>query len=380
MPNTLSVYDPIWYAQEALLALENALGLATRVYRGYDRTPQQIGSTISIRVPSTFSSQNAPSSAQDVTASEVQIVLNQWKEVKFALTDKELTYTGQRIIAEHIRPAAYALANTIDAALAAEYVNVPWEQAMSAPLAVSDITAVRKIMFNNKVPMGDPANLWGMLDGTAEAEALNLAAFSQWQGAGAAGVDAQIEGNLGRRYGFGHFSNQNVQTHTAGSLTIGTQLQLNANVAAGATTMVFKDSGASLSGTVKAGDTFVVAGSTQRYAITADATAASNLITVTVTPGAAIGYSASDNVTITQDSGPQNLYFHRNFCALAMAPLSELGGELGARVATVQDPITGLSLRSRLYYIGDSSVVHVALDVLYGIKVLDGNRACRLVD
>ena len=86
MSNVLSIYDPIWYSQEAILALEKALGLANRVYRGYDRTPQDIGSTIQIRVPSTFTTQNAPSSAQDIKASYIPIVLDQWKEVNFKLT------------------------------------------------------------------------------------------------------------------------------------------------------------------------------------------------------------------------------------------------------------------------------------------------------
>jgi len=57
--------------------------------------------------------------------------------------------------------------------------------------------------------------------------------------------------------------------------------------------------------------------------------------------------------------------------------LSEIGNQLGAKIATITDPVSGLSLRSRLYYIGNSSEVNVALDVLYGFKILDGDLACR---
>jgi hypothetical protein len=39
--------------------------------------------------------------------------------------------------------------------------------------------------------------------------------------------------------------------------------------------------------------------------------------------------------------------------------------QLGARSATVSDPITNLALRSRLFYGGNASKVYVALDVLY---------------
>ena len=47
--NTLSVYDPLFYAQEALIQLEKALGMAARVHRGYDKEPQSKGSIIKIR-------------------------------------------------------------------------------------------------------------------------------------------------------------------------------------------------------------------------------------------------------------------------------------------------------------------------------------------
>ena len=375
MSNVLSIYDPIWYAQEAILALEKALGLANRVYRGYDRTPQDIGSTIQIRVPSTFTTQNAPSSAQDIKASYIPIVLDQWKEVKFKLTDKELTHTGERIITEHIRPAAYAIADTIDQALASNYYLIPWEEAASSGVAVADITACRKRLFNNKVNMKDPNNLWAMVDGTAEAELLALSAFAQWQGAGAKGVDTQTEGELGRRYGFGFFANQNVPTHTKGAITSSTPV-VKTTVALGLKDIIVDD--ATLTGDVNAGDTFSIAGHTQRYAITADATAGSNEVLLAFEPGLEAEATAEDAIVFSQNTGSQNLFFHRNWCALAMAPLSEMGGELGAKVATITDPVTGLSLRSRIYYVGNSSEVHVALDVLYGHKVLDGNRAVRL--
>src|SRR4051812_29511911 len=114
MSNELSVYDPLFYSQEAIIQLHKALGMAARVHRGYDKSPQQKGSTISISRPSTFTAKAAPQSAQDIDAGEVQIVLDQWYEVKFKLTDKELTYTTDKIITDHIGPAAYAIADKID--------------------------------------------------------------------------------------------------------------------------------------------------------------------------------------------------------------------------------------------------------------------------
>jgi hypothetical protein len=377
MPNVLSVYDPLFYAQEALIQLEKALGLAGRVHRGHDKAPQEKGSKISIRKPSTFVALDAPSTAQDVNAGEVQIDLNFWKEVKFGLTDKELTFTQEDIVREHIRPAAYALADNIDQNLALQYKKIPWLKAASGPAAVADITALQRILFDNQAPENDD-NLHLMLSGVLREELLNLAAFSQWQGAGQAGVETQMRGSLGRKYGFEIFANQNVKTHTAG-VAADAAGEIAGAHSKGGTTIAFDL--VTSAGTFKTGDSFVIAGNTQRYVLTADATASSGAVTATgIFPALVQDYPDNSVITFDLSSGVQSLAFHRNSIALAMAPLSTMGDGLGAKMATVADPKTNLALRSRLFYEGNNSKVFVALDVLYGIQVLDPNLAVRYVD
>lgn len=378
MSNVLSLYDPLFYAQEALIALEKTLGMAARVHRGYDKAPQDKGSTIKISKPSVFTAQNAPSTAQDIKAGEVSMVLDQWKEVKFKLTDKELTFTGEKIINDHIRPAAYALADDIDQKLVALYKDVPWSVAATAPLAVADITGVRRIMRTNKVPLSD-GQAHFMLSPTLEAEALNQAAFTQWQGSGPSGEQAQLSGNIGTRYGFEFFANQNAGvTHTPGVSADATGALVGAH-AIGATTVSFD--GVTTAGTFKVGDSFVIAGNTQRYVFTEDQTASAGAVTAApISPALVQAYDALDVITITLTTGEQSMAFHRTAFALAMAPLAETGGRLGAQIATVVSPESNLAIRSRLFYMPDLSEVVCALDVLYGVKTLDGNRAVRLTD
>lgn len=374
MANALSVYDPIFYAQEGLIQLEKALGMAGRVHRGYDKAPQQKGASISIRRPGNFTAQDAPSSAQDIDAGEVQIKLSSWMEVKFALSDKELAAAGEVIIAEHVRPAAVALADAIDQSLCALYADVPWHHDVAATAGVADIISVRRAMFDNKVPLRDPAMLHWMLDGDMEADLLSQSAFTQWQGAGAVGAEAQVSGVLGQRFGFNFFANQNVQGHVAGTLSA-TAVKLQGAHAKGATSVTLD--AATLTGTLTKGDSLVIAGHDQRYAVTADATASANAVTVSVTPALVQAYADNTDATISLDEHAASLAFHRNAFALAMAPLSELGNQLGARIATVTDPITGLALRSRLFYDGNNSKVYVALDALWGVTTLDPNLAVR---
>jgi hypothetical protein len=382
MPNTLGYYNPAFYAQEALIQLEKALGMAGRVHRGYERERRgfNLGDTINIKRPSNFTAQDAPSTAQDAATDSVSFKLTNWKEVKFSLTDKELAYTGEQIINDHIRPAAVALADNIDQALAGLYTDVPWYYTTNASpgTVVADLTGPRKVMFDNKVPLNDPSMLHYMVDSTMEANLLGNSAFSQWQGSGQNGVNTQQSGLLGPRYGFNFFANQNVKSHTTTAITNTTPAVTT--TAAGATTVAL--SAGTLTGTLKKGDIILFSNHAQQYAVTADVTASGNAATVAISPPlqTAITNGATTWSAIQAAvDGVQRLAFHRNAFALALAPLPEIGNQLGAKIATVQDPITGLSIRSRLFYDGDASKVFVALDILYGLTTLDGNLAVRAV-
>jgi hypothetical protein len=375
--NVLSVFDPIFYAQLALIQLEKALGMAGRVHRGYDKNPQQKGSVISIPVPSTFAAQDAPGTDQAINADSVNITLSNWREVKFALSDKELNYTQEEIITKHIRPAAYALADDIDQKLCALYKDVPWYNgtAGTTPSGVSDITGIRRVLFNNAVPLQDPGAMSLMIDGNAEDKFLQLAAFAQQQGAGDKGVNTQTRGSLGVKYGFDIFANQNVKTHTKGTCSTTTLAVNNASGYPAGTSTLNIDAGA-VTGTLVPGDVLQFAGDTQNYAVTGTFTASGNQFNgVTITPKLKIAVVDNTVITAVLQNGVRNMAFHRNAFALAMAPLTDMANQLGAKVATVSDPITGLTLRSRVWYVGDSSAVKVGLDVLYGVKTLDPNLA-----
>jgi hypothetical protein len=383
MANTLGAYNPIFYAQEALIQLEKSLGIASRIHLGYDQERRAFdrGETINIRRPASFTAQDAPVTAPgDFVTETVSITLAFWREVKFKLTDKELTFTGQRIIDEHIRPAAVALADDIDQKLAALIIQVPWyvkEANAQAPgKSVADITGPRKVLFDNKAPL-EEGRLHFMVGGAMEKELLELSNFTQWQGSGPSGEMAQRRGSLGMRYGFEFFANQNAPTYTGSTTTdYAGAVDLVAGYPIGATT-VHIDSMASAD-LLKKGDIVKFANHAQQYVLTADAQLATNEADINIFPALKAAVVNAETLLYTKGTGIQQTAFHRNFAALVTAPLSELGNELGARIASVQDPITGLSLRSRLYYDGVNSAVHVALDVLYGVQILDPNLAVRL--
>jgi len=374
--NVLGIYDPYFYANEGLIALEATLGMAARVHRGYDKDSKTKGSTIEIKKPGTFIAQDAPSTDQNIETSYVEMKLDQRKEVKFSLTDKELSFTGDQIITDHIRPAVYAIAKDIDTKLNSLAAYVPWYVDAQATTAIDDLTGLSQVMFDNKVAMDD-GFLQLEVGSTMRAGFQKLFASSNL--AGQASQELLKTGHIGNWLGYEIFGNQNVSAHAKGTCSTAA-LAINGALPKGST--LINIDAVAVTGTLLLGDTFSIAGDTQRYAVVnaAAVTAAANAFSgVQIYPPLAQAVADNAVVTMSLMNFTNNIAFHRNAFALAMAPLSDVGEQLGnARVATVSDPKTKLAMRSRIWYAPDTSSVKVALDVLYGVKCLDPNMACLL--
>lgn len=374
--NVLSVYDPYFYANEGLIALEASLGMAGRVYRGYEKEAKAKGSTIEIRRPGTFVAQDAPSNDQNVETSGIEMKLDYWKEVKFSLTDKELTFTGAQIITDHIRPAVYALSKDVDTKLNRLADYVPWFVDAQATTSIDDLTNANQVMFDNKVDM-DSGEISLEVGSTMRAGFQKLFANNSLTGQSSQGV--LKTGHIGNWLGFEIFGNQNVGSHVKGSCSV-TALAVNGAFAKGVTTINLD--AATVSGTLVMGDSLAITGDAQRYVVVnpTPVTASANAFTgVQIFPPLAQAVADNAVVTMSLMNFTNNMAFHKSAFALAMAPLSDIGEQLGnARVASVVDEKTGLAMRSRIWYAPDSSAVKVALDILYGIKCLDPNRAVRL--
>jgi hypothetical protein len=396
MANTLSAYDPIFYAQEALTALMKALGLAARVYRAYDdeQTSRTKGSTIEIRVPGSFVALDGPSTAQDIVASKTSILLDKQKEVKFSVTDKELAYASQTIIEEHVVPAAYALADKIDQDLAALVDDIPYFADWTSPAGIADVTNVGRILFDNKVMVGDTANMHVMVSGVIQKELLDTN-FALWQGAGPLGAETQLRGFIGTRYGMNFFANQNVPSRTSQTIAdVAGAFNNGAGYPAGTKTAAVDGLTVSLTPALKKGDIMVVTGHAQQYVVAADANTDAGGAIAALTfygspnvQGGGLEAAVIDNavVTFTPAGGSgatkvNSIAFHRNWAALAMAKLPDFYNGNGVSVATIQDPVSRLALRARTWTDPANDKYFVALDCLYGVKTLDGNKAVRVRD
>ena len=382
MANTLGNYSPIFYANEALIWLRKALGMASRVHLGYDRerTSAVQGQTISIRRPGRFTAQKGSISTQDILAETVDITLDQRPEVRVELTDLELAYTGEQIVNEHVGPMAYAIADQIDQDLAALYTDIPWLYDYGTATDHTVITGMNQLMFDNQVPMNDMMKHM-QIDGALQMGFQNSAVFHQADVTGAGQNMTLFNGSLGNRFGYEIFANQNAPIHIPGTVCQAAgdnagAIDMAAGLAQGATSVVVDSF--TLAETIKKGDTFVIAGSTQRYAATADVTLSSGAGTVTFTPPAVQAYADDAVITFTKttDAGSvQQLQFHRNAFAIAFAPLPRNLPGIDVGVAT--DPVTGMSIRASRWADGVNKKSYISLDALYGVRTLDPNLAVR---
>lgn len=370
-------YDPYFYAAAALEQLNKRLGMAAFVHRDFESEKgQEKGSTIKLRRPGKFTAQAMPiatGSAQDISPEYFDITLDQWYGSLMTLTDKELTYTKERIIQEHIDPLAIAVADKIDQSLNNLILNIPWIVDDDATTPINDFSNMTERLFNNLAPR--TGEKYYQLDATLQKRYEQQSVFYQAN----TGVDAetlQRDGYLGRKFGYLMFANQNAPTYTTGSAALTSPVITGAH-AKGATSLVI--GGTSGSGTVKQGTVITITGVTQKYAVTADTAMGASGATLPIEPQLQVALAGAEVVAFDQDTATSiGCAFHKTAFALVMAPLSTVGDGLGIKMATMADPITGLVLRSRLWAEGGTAKVYVGFDALWGVRVLNPNLAVRL--
>jgi len=367
-------YDPFFYANMALRQLNKVLGMARLVYRGFDRTPMDKGSIIKLRRPGKFSAQAMPIalvSASDVLPEYLQVSLDQWYGTMFKLTDLELTYTRDQMVNEHIGPGAIGVADEIDQSLVGLQDDVGYFLVRHATIPFNDFPDVRQILFTNQNP-GSPRR-YGVgpaLQNNYEKDAVFVQADSS-----ADGGQLQREGILVRKFGFDIFANQNFTSHTAGDMAATAGALTNTAQDRGSTTLAIDDATA-LTGTLNKGDSLSIAGDPTRYACTADTTAGGNAAIIPISP--ALQQDVGDGVAVTLrivDASERGVAFHPEAFALAMVPLSSMGDGAGARIGTAVDPITGIALRSTVFYDPGTAANYVRMDALWGRKTLDPQLA-----
>ena len=372
MGNT--ILTPSIIAKEALMQLRNNAVMASLVHRDYSQEfVAGVGNTVTIRKPATFEAQEFNRSTgiqiQDATEGSESVVLDKLLDVSFEVTSEQLTMDIRDFSEQLLIPAMQGFANKIDQYLLGLYNEIPFNYgtAGSTPSEISDITGARKILNDNKVPF---ANRNLVIDTAAEDKLLQLATFHEADKVGDDGT-ALREASLGRKFGFNIFMDQNVKKHTKGTLTGDTgTIKVKGAVSAGATQIVID--GTNLIGTLVKGDVIAISG--KSYAVTENATAASNEIAVKLYP--ATTEIANDTDVTIISTHTANLAFHKNAFALVSRPLALPRGLSSEQKAIVN--YDGFGLRVIYDYNSQYKKDVISIDMLCGVKTLSPELACRL--
>lgn len=408
-----ALITPSIIAKEALVQLENSLGMANNVHREYKKEFVKVGDTVSIRKPVKFFAADGKTRVnQDVEEANTSIVVDKQKHVSWKFSSKDLTLTVEDYSERYIKPAMIALGNVIDRNGHALYTNV-WNHVGTPGTTPANFAAVAAAA-QRMDEMAVSTDMRKLITNPAAGYAIAGTATALFMN----GVNNQAyrKGSIGEIAGLDTYRSQNVTNHTVG---IRTGTPLVAGAAQNVTYATAKNTNTqslitdgwtfSQTGILKAGDVITIAGVfamnpvpgegttgklqmpyLQQFTVMADANSGGDpgVATLTISPAIivsgpyqTVSAAPADNAAITVVSGtastayPQNLAFHKNAFALVTCPLELPDGvEFKAR-----ETHKGLSVRVVKQYSIDDDDDIIRLDVLYGWKAIYPDLAVRLV-
>lgn len=376
MANTLDDVMPKILAMALESLRENAI-MPRLVNSSYSNDARQRGDTVDVPVPTAIAPSavvpaNIAPNPDDLIINTVKIPLNKWYEAAFYLTDKDVHEIIDGVRDMQVEEAGKTIANMIDMSILNLYVGIYSHVGVpgTTPFATNTVEAqdARKLLNKFACRMTDRRIV---LDVDADANATGLPAFQQ---ANRAATDITItEGLIGRKLGFDWHMDQLMPTFEPTRATgAPTGYLVNDAAHAAGVNSVAVDTG---TGDIITGDLFTVAGDDTQYVATSDLTGAG---TLTYEPANPEGFADDAAVTFVGDHAV-NLAFHRDAIGLAVRPLmdSQLELELGQRVMTMVDPISGVPLR--LQVTREYNRVRFALDALWGTELLRRECAVRIL-
>jgi len=201
---------PTVVAAEALGYLKANTVLARLVSRDWDNEVAQYGQTISIVKPGSLvandKAANAEVTLQAPSATKAQVTLNKHKEASFLIEDVAKFLARPDMMARYIESAMAAIAEQVDADLAALYAGAGNTLDASGGLTEAFLRKARKVLNAAKLPLRDR---FFVVHEDAEYELLGIDRFVSRDYAELRGAPPRLEeAYLGRYAGFDFFMDQ----------------------------------------------------------------------------------------------------------------------------------------------------------------------------
>jgi len=356
------------------------------VNTGYSLDAKTKGNTVD--VPSSvaatiydITASQTPRTPTDHTQGLVQVTLDKWKGSNFHLTDQERTQINkdEHFIPKQMGECVRVIANQVNTDILSVYTGIygyvgtagttPFSNSTDRTATKDATLTVAKLNDQLCPKTGRVA----VIDTTAEAEATALPQFSHAEKAASANV--LNTASLGNKYNIDWYSENAIGSHTAGTITTGLAVKASTVHAVGVKSVVCTTEASTGACALLEGDIVLFAGDTQTYVLTAAATQASAAtdVTLAIEPALKVATAGSEAVTV-KATHVVNLAFNREAIALATAPFEN---DLNPNPSVfMRDPVTGLVLR--LEIVRQNKQTMWELDILYGVKLIRPEFACRL--
>jgi hypothetical protein len=393
LSNTLTNVIPQILAQGLITLRENAI-MPRLVNSDLSSDAAEKGNTIDVPIAASITTRDVvpdqTATNVTITPTKAQVVLNQWKEAPFMLTDKDIGDAYSGIIPRQAAEAVKSLGNTVDSFILSELYKAVYHNAGTAgttPFAganpVTTLAAFKTARTKLIKDLCPGSNRYVVLDPDAESNALTMSPFLKADERGDQG--AIIAGMIGMKLGFEWWMDQNVPSHTAGGITTAAGTAVTPLVAVasavGAQSITIGYSSTNI-GSLKIGDLFSIENNTaQQFVVTAAVStttiAGASTVTMAFAPALTVAVSTTNAITFLT-THVNNMLFHRDAFAFASRPLmtaSEPG--LGSMFQSAIDPVSGLALR--LEVSRQNKMQTWSFDILYGGTVVRPQLAARLL-
>lgn len=379
MANDLASFIPQVLAQ-GLVALREHCIMPRLVNREYSLTPGTKGSVVTVPIPSavplvSVTPAATPPSTQDSTDEERAITMDTWYDAPFHMSDSDLSKVKSGYVPTKITEAIKTVANAVDAHILANYKKIPTYvgTAATTPFNTTDgllAAKLARVQANRQLmPMNDRRYV---LDVDAEGNASMLPNFQDFSKSG--DKEVVMEGTIGHKLGADWYMDQNIPTHTAGSITTGLIAKASTAQAVGLKDIVVTTAASTGAFSLKVGDVITIGSQVQTYVITADVVEASAATdeTISIEPGLRVALTGSEAITV-KASHVNNLLMHRDAFAFATRPLEDPGNVASQSVI---DPISGVILRLELAR--EYKRTRWSFDILFGTQLIRPEYAVRI--
>lgn len=214
----INAYTPMLWSRKSVALLREKIIMPQLVRVDFSDDLAQAGDTVNTRKKSTLAANTVSTSTgvtvQDVSTTNIQVILNQHKDSTFRISDREATRSFMNLVDEFLDPAMLALANDVDTALLGLYTDLTANTAISVSAAANwraDGNTARTRLNKAKAP--DDGQRYLVLSDDDEGAMSNLDLLVK---ANESGSDRTLRtGEVGRYKNFGVFRASNVVETTS---------------------------------------------------------------------------------------------------------------------------------------------------------------------